>query len=506
MDADAPVASVGDVADAVRTAGLDARVVGAVTGGATTPVASITHDSRAVVAGSMFACLRGAAFDGHAFAADAVASGAVALLVDHELPADTVGSAVQVVVADTRRAVGPAAATIAGEPSRRLTTVGITGTNGKTTTAQLVATILDGVAGDETALPTGVVGTLHGPRTTPEATDLQRLLAGFAADGRRAAVLEVSSHALALHRVDGTSFDVVAFTNFGEDHLDLHGTPEEYFRAKSRLFDSSFAPVAVIAVDDPHGRNLADVVAARTDEEAMTVVAVSRDEIDDVRVGAGRHEYRWRGHDVTVPIGGDFNVSNSLLALSIATELGIDAADAVRAIATTPAVPGRFERIASPAAARRGVEVVVDYAHTPDGLEQLLRTARDVGAASGRLVVVFGCGGERDRAKRPRMGEVAATLADRVIVTSDNPRHESPTAIIDEVLRGIPDRYRAATTSEPDRRGAIAAALDLATTGDVVVIAGKGHEGTQDLGDTIIDFDDRAVARALLDGSPEDAS
>ncbi|BAN02256.1 UDP-N-acetylmuramoyl-L-alanyl-D-glutamate--2,6-diaminopimelate ligase [Ilumatobacter coccineus] len=476
------------VADAVRAVGVRCELIG----DGSVEVIGATHDSRAVEHGSMFACLRGAAFDGHTFADSAVAAGASALLVDHELTGAT--GATQLVVDDTRIAVGPAAAAVYGHPSDALVTVGITGTNGKTTTAQLVATILDDVGHR-----TGVIGTLHGPRTTPEAADLQQTLAGFVTDGNTAAVMEVSSHALALHRVDGTTFDVVAFTNFGQDHLDLHETVEEYFRAKSMLFDRSFAPIAVVNVDDPHGRVLADVLTDRTGDDSMRVVEISVDEVTDVAVEAGRHSYRWRGHDVDVPIGGDFNVANSLAALTIAAELGIDLDAAVAGVARLSTVPGRFERVESAAADRRGISVVVDYAHTPDGLEQLLMSARRVVGPDHRVIVTFGCGGDRDRDKRPAMGDVSSRLADRTIVTSDNPRTEDPARIIDDVLSGVGEEYRSSTTSNPDRRAAIAEALDVAERGDIVLIAGKGHEATQDLGDVVIDFDDRRVAMALLD-------
>lgn len=482
-------ATAGDVLEAIREAGMRSEIIG----DPAVEVVAVTHDSRNVSDGSLFACLRGGAFDGHDFARTAVDAGATVLLVDHRI--DGLAATTQLLVDDTRVAVGPAASAVEGQPSRALKTVGITGTNGKTTTAQLVAAILEA-----TGVSTGIVGTLHGPRTTPEAADLQHLLSDFIAEGHTAAVMEVSSHALALHRVDGTEFDVVAFTNFGQDHLDLHETIEEYFRAKSRLFDRAFAPIAVVNVDDPHGRVLADVLLDRTGDEAMRVVAISIDDLSDVVVDAARHSYRWRDLRVEVPIGGDFNVANSLAALTIAVELGVDAANAVSGIARLEPVPGRFERVESAAADERGISVIVDYAHTPDGLEQLLASARRVVGADRKVIVTFGCGGDRDRDKRSGMGEVAARLADRVIVTTDNPRTEQPNAIIDDVLSGVAAQYRCSTTSNPDRRAAIAEALDVAEHGDIVLIAGKGHEATQDLGDVVVDFDDRSVARVLLDG------
>lgn len=447
----------------------------------------VVHDSRQVTPGALYACLRGEHFDGHDFVDDAIAAGAAALFVDHLV--DGVDARVQVVVDDTRTRLGPIASLVAGDPSERLTTIGITGTNGKTTTAQLVASILE-TAGH----PTGVVGTLHGPRTTPEAPELQRLLQRFIENGSRAAVLEVSSHALSLHRVDGTRFDAVGFTNLGHDHLDLHGSREEYFRAKASLFDPAFAPVGVVNVDDTHGRLIADAAAGPDFE----VVPYSLTDVSDVEVSASAHRYVWRGHVVEVPLGGRFNVSNSLAALTIADVVGIDHATAVAGIAATTPVPGRFEVIDSPSARARGITVVVDYAHTPDGLDVLLESARDV-AGSGAVIVVFGCGGDRDRDKRPVMGAVASRGADQVIVTSDNPRRESPQAIIAAIVAGMDPAALERTTTIADRAEAIGSAIDQARAGDVVVIAGKGHERTQEIGDQMIDFDDRAVARARLE-------
>ncbi len=455
-------------------------------------VSDVVHDSREVRPGCLYVCLRGASFDGHDFAAAAVADGAIALLTDHRL--GDVGDTLQIVVDDTRRRVGPIAALLNGHPSTALTTVGITGTNGKTTTAQLLETILvaDGRA-------TRVVGTLHGPRTTPEATELQRTLRRFVDEGADAAVLEVSSHALALHRVDGTRFDAVVFTNLGHDHLDLHGSQEEYFRAKARLFSSDFAPVGVINVDDPYGRLLADAVESDRAGREFRVVPLSVEEISDVEVDATSHRYRWRGADVVVPIGGHVNVANSLAALTTAVELGVDPAVAVSGLRDLAAVPGRFQVVRSDAAERRGITVVVDYAHTPDGLAELLRSARSVAHRS--LTVVFGCGGERDRPKRPEMGRAAARLADLVVVTSDNPRREDPQAIIDDIVAGVEPEYRRRVVTDADRRSAIRTALDAAEVGDVVVIAGKGHEQMQEYADRSVDFDDVSVAAALLEDS-----
>jgi len=470
-----------DAADrAARQRLHDLRATGTVIGG-------VSHDSRTVRDGDLYACLRGDSFDGHDFAEAAVRAGATVLLVDHELPPSVAGGAAQVVVDDTRRRLGPIAAEIAGHPSRRLTTVGVTGTNGKTTTTHLLAAVLEAAG-----RPTGIIGTLAGTRTTPEAPELQAALAGFVEEGRRAAVLEVSSHALALHRVDGTEFDAVVFTNLGRDHLDLHGTTEEYFRAKARLFDPSFSSLGVVNVDDPYGRVLAD--AASSDAPPFTVVPVSIEDAADVEVEADRHRYRWRGVDVEVPLGGLFNVANSLAALTTAVELGVDVEAARAGLAGAATVPGRFEVITD-----GEITVVVDYAHTPDGLAGLLESAAALAGprAGGAVTVVFGCGGDRDVDKRPQMGAVAEAGADRVIVTSDNPRHEDPATIIGQIVAGAADP--GGLTAIVDRREAIAHAVSIAARGDVVVIAGKGHETTQDLGDRVVDFDDRAVARALLE-------
>jgi UDP-N-acetylmuramoyl-L-alanyl-D-glutamate--2,6-diaminopimelate ligase len=451
-------------------------------------VNDVVHDSRQVTPGSVYVCFRGASFDGHDFAPAALDAGAIAVVCDHVL--EGLAATSQIVVDDTRRRAGPIAAALRGHPSRAMTTVGITGTNGKTTTAQLLEAIFAG-AGRRT----GVVGTLHGPRTTPEAPDLQRTLSGFVDDGVQAAILEVSSHALALHRVDGTEFDAVVFTNLGRDHLDLHGSQEEYFRAKAMLFGPSFAPLGIVNVDDPHGRLLADSAAS----DDFRVVTVSPDQLSDVEVTASAHRYRWRSLDVEVPIGGRFNVANSLIALTTAVELGIEPDVAVAGLRSLAAVPGRFEVVTSPVSDRLGLTVVVDYAHTPDGLTEILASARAVVGDGGSVTVVFGCGGDRDRPKRPEMGRVAARLADRVIVTSDNPRGESPESIIDDIVAGVEDGYRARVVTDPDRRSAITTALQDVRPGDVVVIAGKGHETTQEFADRTIEFDDRVVARDVLE-------
>jgi UDP-N-acetylmuramoyl-L-alanyl-D-glutamate--2,6-diaminopimelate ligase len=477
-------------APTIETVAVRVRVTASdIVGDASTAVTGIAHDSRAVRPGQIFACLRGLSFDGHDHAVAAVEAGAVGLLVDHRL--EGVGSVAQIIVNDTRVAVGPAAAAAWGDPANQLLMVGITGTNGKTTTAQIVAAALEGAG-----LPTGIIGTLHGPRTTPEAPDLHAELAGFVAQGCKAVVMEVSSHALQLHRVDGTRFDVVGFTNFGHDHLDLHGSPEAYFRAKSALFTPSFSSRAVINVDGTHGQLLADGVDGDID-----VRRVSVDELGDVTVGPSRHSYTWNDRSIDVPLGGDFNVANSQMAIELVARLAeaddtIDVDAAIAGLTALAPVPGRFELVETDETTSRNISVVVDYAHTPDGLERVLESARRI--ADGRVIAVFGCAGRRDREKRPVMGEIAARLADFAIATSDNPRGEDPGAIVDDVIGGVDANYRSRVLAQPDRRLAIRHALQIAESGDMVVIAGKGHETYQDLGDTTIDFDDRVIAREEL--------
>ncbi|HTH06396.1 MAG TPA: UDP-N-acetylmuramoyl-L-alanyl-D-glutamate--2,6-diaminopimelate ligase [Ilumatobacteraceae bacterium] len=442
-------------------------------------ITGVEYDSHDVEAGSLYCCLRGGHVDGHDFAAAAVDAGAVALLVDRELPIDVA----QVVVNDTRVAMGHFAAAFFGHPAGALTMVGVTGTNGKTTTTSLIASILD-----HAGIPAGLIGTLTGKHTTPESPDLQRLLAQFVADGRRAVVMEVSSHALALHRVVGCTFDVSVFTNLGRDHLDLHGTIERYFAAKAALFEPTLSERGVVNADDVHGRLLLDAAP-------IPMVPYSASELHDLTVEATHHSYTWRGRRLEVGIGGAFNAMNSLAAATASSLLGIDDDTIVAGLAAAPTVPGRFE----PVDAGQPFAVIVDYAHTPDGLREALAAAR--ATTTGNLIAVFGCGGDRDRDKRPQMGAVAAELADLVVVTSDNPRSEDPLVIIDAVMQGVPAGYGGRAVSEPDRRRAFAAAFGMAAPGDVVVIAGKGHETTQTIGSVVVPFDDRAVARSLLEAT-----
>lgn len=441
------------------------------------PITALTADSRRVVPGALFCCIPGASFDGHTFAAGAVDAGAVALLVERPLPIDVP----QLVTDDARRATAVLAAAFHDHPSRAMHVVGITGTNGKTTTSNLLAAVLR-----HAGRPTGVIGTLTGRHTTPEAPELQSMLAAHRADGMTCVVMEVSSHALALHRVDGCRFELAVFTNLGRDHLDLHGSIERYFAAKSMLFSPELSERGLANCDDPFGRQLADGAP-------IIMNCFADHDVSDVVVTPTSHAYTWRGVRIHVGMGGRFNVMNSLAAATAASLLGVEPAVIAAGLATAPSVPGRFE----PVTCGQDFSVLVDYAHTPDGLHEVLTSVR-AAAGSGRVTVVFGCGGDRDRDKRPEMGATAARLADRVVVTSDNPRSEDPQAIIDAIVRGVPDDYRDRVVTESDRRLAIATALDAARPGDVVVIAGKGHETTQTIGTQVLPFDDRAVAAELL--------
>lgn len=446
-------------------------------------VTSITHDSRQADVGSMFCCVLGDRYDGHSFAADAVARGANALLVDHFLP--EIDSAVaQIIVKDVRSSVGAVAAKIYGNPSEQLSVVGITGTNGKTTTAHLLASILR-----SEQVKTEIFGTLSGGFTTPEAADLQKMFADMLDLGVRAIAMEVSSHALALGRVNGTHFSQTVFTNLGIDHLDFHGTQEEYFQAKLRLFNGEFSGAGIVNADDPFGQRIIK-------QANISITPFSMQNIHDLEVSAVEHSYTWREHRIVVAIGGSVNVMNSIAAATTASEMGVSPPAIIQGLRELPPISGRFEKVE----AGQDFVVLVDFAHTPDGLAQLLRSVRE-STPGGRVLVVFGCGGDRDKMKRPMMGEVAVSLADVVVVTSDNPRSENPETIIASIAAGIPEhlRHRLVAT-EVDRRLAIRRVLRMAEPADVVVIAGKGHETTQTIGAEVLPFDDRLVVTEILRG------
>ena len=451
-------------------------------------VSALAYSSGDVTPGALFFCVRGFASDGHDFAAEAVGRGAAALVCERPL-----GLGVpEVVVDDARAAMGPAAARFHGEPTARLRVVGITGTNGKTTTAFLLREVLEaaGIATGLLGTVKRVVGGVEEPveRTTPEAIDLQSTFARMLEEGDEACAMEVSSHALELGRAVGIRFACKVFTNLTQDHLDFHTTMEAYYLAKRRLFDGPGA--AVVNVDDPYGRRL-----ARELGEGVVTYGIEGGDLcaRDVRFDVGGASFTAVTPDgeleVATRLPGLFNVQNALAAMAAACTLGVDAETAVRALAGAGRVPGRFE----PVEEGQPFGVLVDYAHTPDSLENVLRAAREL--TEGRLHVVLGAGGDRDRGKRPLMGQVAARLADRAIVTSDNPRSEDPEAIVDEVMAGA----GTAATREVDRRRAIALAIGEARAGDVVVIAGKGHEQGQEFEHGRKEpFDDATVAREAL--------
>jgi UDP-N-acetylmuramoyl-L-alanyl-D-glutamate--2,6-diaminopimelate ligase len=451
-------------------------------------VFALAYDNRRVTPGTVFFCVRGFTRDGHDFAADAVARGAVALVVDHPL-----GLGVpEVVVDDVRAAMAPAAARLHGDPTAQLRTVGITGTNGKTTSAYLVRALLE-AAGH----PTGMLGTVTAiiggeehevARTTPEAIDLQGTFAAMRDAGDTHCVMEVSSHALSLGRADAIHWAAAIFTNLTQDHLDFHPTMEDYFAAKRLLFEAE-PQVAIVNIDDPYGARLA------AGFPAATTIAIDAPDADlratDIHSEMTGSTFRAGDLALRSPLPGRFNVLNVLGAVAAVRALGVDDDTIVAALPEAGRVPGRFE----PVDEGQAFAVLVDYAHTPDSLENVLRAARPL--TQGRLLCLFGCGGDRDRGKRPLMGEIAARLADHTIVTSDNPRSEDPDAIVAEILAGIDDR--GATEAIVDRHAAIERAIGMAGAGDVVVIAGKGHEQGQEFeGGRKIAFDDVTVAREAL--------
>lgn len=461
----------------MSTTGELARIVGAeLVGPDDVEVHDVVSDSRSVSAGSLFCCVPGALHDGHDHAPAAVRGGAVALVCERRLALDVA----QLVVDSTRTAMGPLAAEVHGRPAERLAVVGVTGTNGKTTVVNMVASLVQNAG--RTAR---TIGTLTGARTTPEAPELQRLLATFVDEHVEVVAMEVSSHALDQSRVGGIRFEVGVFTMLGIDHLDYHGTPEAYFAAKAKLFDPGRCRAAVVNVDDVHGRLLRDGGDG-------TVIGVSLAEAEDLRHDADGSTFRWRGHEVRLPLIGVHNVTNALLAARVAIELGVDEAEVARGLGELPQVPGRFERFGGGDAPL----VVVDYAHTPDALEAALSASRDLVRQRGRVIAVFGCGGDRDQGKRPLMGAVACRGADHVVLTDDNPRSEDPSAIIEAIRSGC-DRD---VEVVPGRGEAIASAIAQAEPGDVVLVAGKGHETGQIVGDVVMPFDDRDAVRAALTG------
>ena len=434
-------------------------------------IADLAYDTRAVRTGAAFFCVRGARADGHDLAPDAVAAGAAALVVERplELPVP------QVVVPDSRAAMAPAADEFFDRPTETLQVAGVTGTNGKTTTTFLLFAIL-AAAGRRPGLVGTIEARVGGERrgvkhTTPEAIDLQRLLREMLDAGDRSVAMEASSHASALHRLDRVRFAALVFTNLSHEHLDFHADMEDYFQAKRRLFVDG-SPPAAVNVGDEYGRRLAAELP-----DALTFGFAPDAEVGPSSLGGIRLRLRGR-----------FNAENALGAIAAARLLGIEDDAIARGVESVRGVPGRFESVDE----GQPFEVIVDYAHKPVALETLLRAVREL--ATGRVICVFGCGGDRDREKRPQMGRIASTLADLVVVTNDNPRSEEPRAIIDAVLAGVEGPVEV----EPDRARAIALAVEEAREGDVVLIAGKGAEQGQEFADRTVPFDDREAAREAL--------
>jgi UDP-N-acetylmuramoyl-L-alanyl-D-glutamate--2,6-diaminopimelate ligase len=461
-----------------------------VAGGRAVEIADLAYDTRKVSTGALFFCVRGERVDGHDLAWEAIERGAVALAVERMLEVDVP----QLLVLSVREAMPIAADVFFGEPTKELELAGVTGTNGKTTTAYLLRSILE-AAGRRP----GLVGTVEwqvggearpAPFTTPEAIDLQRLLREMVDAGDRSAAVEASSHGAALRRLDRVRFDALVFTNLSQDHLDLHGTMEEYFDAKRRLFTSAAPPPAAVNVGDQWGRRLADDLEDLHRAPLVTFALEAEAELrpEGLVLDARGSRFRAAGIEIETQLRGRFNVENVLGAVATGLLLDLDEDAIAEGIASVTGVPGRFEMVDE----GQPFAVVVDYAHAPDSLATVLRAAREL--ANGRVIVVFGAGGDRDRGKRPLMGRVAADLADVIIVTSDNPRSEEPLAIIQDVLQGA----GLDVEIDPDRRSAIARAMSLAEEGDVVVVAGKGHEQGQDVSGVVRPFDDREVARDAL--------
>lgn len=472
-------------------------------------VHSVQYDSRKVQQNDMFVAIRGTSSDGNRFIQDAVGRGAIVVITDNDVATpDSLfmhSSVVKIVVPDARIALARLASTYFDNPSRRLTMVGVTGTNGKTTTTHLVKSLLEA-----NGKLTGLLGTIEyviGDRripathTTPESLELNHLLAQMVEAGCTAAVMEISSHALHQHRVDGIGFDLAVFTNLTQDHLDYHGSIEEYFKAKKILFDHlSSDATAIINTDDEWGRKIYESVPGR--KISYGIVSSAEVRARDLSLAFSGTNFTIecdREHvEIQLPMVGKFNVYNTLAAFAAGRTLGIASHTMQRALHTLPRVPGRFEQIESP----DGWTAIIDYAHTPDALLNALTAVRSILGANGhgRVITVFGCGGNRDSQKRPIMGRIASEQSDITIVTSDNPRHENPETIIDEVMAGI--IKGAPVYRQADRKKAIGMALDLARSGDAVLIAGKGHEDYQVVGDRKIHFSDREIVGESLCAHP----
>ncbi len=471
---------------------LDGVIPGVPAAAGTVKITNLAYDNRQVEPGTLFFCVPGFTRDGHEFADEAIAKGAVALVVERPLELGVP----EILVESVRAAMAPAAAAFYGDPTSSLEVIGVTGTNGKTTTAFLVRALLEangrrtGLLGTVKSVIGGVEHGVH--RTTPEAIDLQRTFRAMLDAGDEACVMEVSSHALELHRADAIHFAAAVFTNLTQDHLDFHKTMEAYFAAKRRLFVECRPRHAIVNADDGYGARLAAALGSAI-TFALDRPATYRARVLQTDLGGSRFEVVTPEGPVELrsPLAGRFNVSNVLAAFAVVRTLGVPAKAAAKVIASSGQVPGRFETVDE----GQPFAVLVDYAHTPDSLENVLQATRAM--ADGRVHLVFGCGGDRDRGKRPIMGTIATAMADRVIVTSDNPRSEDPDAIIEEILAGAGGDVE----HNADRHEAIALAIQGAQRGDVVLIAGKGHEQGQEFeAGRRIPFDDVTVAREVLRG------
>jgi len=476
--------------------GIDCRLIN---GNTNIDITGLAYDSREVKIGDIFFCIKGFKVDGHNFAKRAEEAGAAALIVE-EIQSDL--NVTQIQVDNVRVAMARAASIFFDHPTRKLKLIGITGTNGKTTSGFMVDSILR-AAGYKTGLLGTVeyrIGDKRVPveRTTPESLDIQALFAEMVSDGVQAATIEVSSHAIDLFRVEACNFDALVFTNLSQDHLDYHGTLDEYFRVKKSIFEATACHglPQIINIDDEYGR-----LIVRDGDKNQLRYSIK----DKVEVYATDIELRTDGSEILMhgPAGnsmhislrlpGLYNVHNALASAGATMALGVDFDNIKAGLEGMEFVPGRFERIDK----GQDFTVIVDYAHTPDSLEKVLGAARQL--TKGRLIAVFGCGGDRDKGKRPLMGRIGVELSDHAIITSDNPRSENPLKIIEEIVEGVKGLTESKYSVEEDRKNAIKIAVEGAQTGDIIVIAGKGHENGQEIAGKKIPFDDREVARSLLE-------
>lgn len=436
-----------------------------------TTVSGISQHSQEIAEGDIFCCVKGSRHDGHDYARQAVEKGAAALVCEQALNSGVP----EVITPDVRGSMARLAAALHGHPSQRIDVIGITGTNGKTTVAALLAEILR-----QAGRPVRTLGTLAGSLTTPDSLSLQAELAD-AADAGEGVVMEVSSHGLQQQRVDAVQFRACVFTNLSQDHLDYHGNMEEYFRVKQMLFDPVRTSCAVVNTDSSYGRRLAEAMDA-----AIHLRTCSRGDAEELEISLHQTRFIWEGMEASLGLRGNLAVENAVTAATAAQELGVSLEDIRAGLAAAPQVPGRFEVVRD-----EPVAIVVDFAHTPEALAFVLRSCAEMSPAAD-IIAVFGCGGDRDKTKRPLMGEAAGKLASRIIITNDNPRSEPPDEIAEQIAMGISDTPFAVKL---DRRSAIRRALQEAKHGDIVLIAGKGHERTQQTGGRIVPFDDRIAAR-----------